>query len=100
MHGMDEVGLTHARNTDEMFCNCELINPDVSYWEMGKVESMRGMFAGCKRFKGEGLEDWTLSDGLLKNPEKTMRGMLSGCDDDCKEKLQDGPWPGDLNILF
>jgi hypothetical protein len=26
--------------------------------------------------------------------------MLSGCDDDCKEKLQDEPWPVDLNILF
>ena len=96
LHGLNELVLTHAQNTDEMFYNCELINPDVSYWEMGEVESMRGMFAGCKAF-----EDWTLSNGLLKNPEETMRGMFSGCDDlNCEKELQSEPWPEDLDVLF
>ena len=47
---------------------------DVSEWDVSNVENMEGMFRGCKKFKGKGLDKW--------NPVnlKVIREMFDNCD--------------------
>ena len=54
-----------------MLENQAAFNEDISYWEVGQVKQMRGMFRGATSFNGD-LSRWNVGqvkamDGLFKD---------------------------------
>ena len=58
-----------------MFFGCKNFNCDLSKWNVSNVEYMESMFVNCKTFRGQGLENWNISNVI-----KDMGSMFSGCE--------------------
>ena len=73
--GLENWDVSSVKNMDSMFYNLstlgnnDVFNPDLSYWDLSKCESIKEMFRGCVGFEGKGLENWNLNNltkfGLL-----------------------------------
>ena len=66
MHKVEDIG--------SMLGACVSFDCDLSNWDISNATSMAGLFYGCKKFKGKGLENWKL------NKYANIDYIFNGCD--------------------
>lgn len=72
--GIEDWDVSEVYDMRDMFFNCFKLNPDLSKWDLDKLEDSSRMFKGCKIFEGKGLNKWV-------TPKlERMVEMFSDCD--------------------
>ncbi len=65
--------VSNVTNMKGVFNFCKNLEMDLSFWDVSKMELSDGMFCGCSKFTGKGLENWN-----VKNLESAI-AMFAGC---------------------
>ena len=66
--------VSKVEDMHNIFYECEQFDCNLGDWNISRVKNMSYMFYDCKNFKGEGLENWRVSNGTYTYE------MFKGCD--------------------
>ncbi len=74
VNATDAPGLSGVTDLTNMFSNCQVMNADLSHWDVSTITNMQGVFSSARAFNQD-LSDWDVSN--VTNMFQTFAGATS-----------------------